>query len=348
MSCRSIAAFVFVVCVSRVTSAQVDSIISRHFTNPIAVGQDPCVVSDGDRFLWCQSDNFQISIHVSDSLRTLGEQHVVWRPPPSTMYSLELWAPELIKIRGQWYIYFAASDGQNINHRAYVLVAKTSDPLGEYEFHGPLYTGNDFNTKSNNLWAIDMTVLEFDEKQYVLYSGWTTTDSDIQNLYISPLKSPTETSGNRVMISQSDDFLWERVEERMDTRGLNEGPQVLKHHGRTFVVYSCSASWLPTYKLGLLELVGDNPLDPKSWKKFARPLFQSSEQTFGVGHGSFIQVSNLVQADEDVGWWHAYHAKDSREAGWARSIFVQPMGWNADGLPNLGQPAKRGDRLTFP
>ncbi len=30
--------------------------------------------------------------------------------------------------------------------------------------------------------------------------------------------------------------------------------------GRTFVVYSCGASWLPTYKLGMLELVVRIPL----------------------------------------------------------------------------------------
>ncbi len=315
---------------------------SRKFTNPIAVGQDPCVVRDGDRYLWAQSDNFEISIFVSDSLVELGEQHIVWRPPPGTMYSEEIWAPELIDVRGKWYIYFAASDGKNINHRTYVLSAKTDDPLGEYEFHGPLYTGDEFEAQSNNFWAIDMTVLDHRGKLYALFSGWTTIDSDVQNIYIVPLKSPTETSGNRVLISKSDDYLWERVEENLETRGLNEGPQVLKHNGRIFVAYSCSASWLPSYKLGLLELVGDDPMKPKSWKKYPEPLFASTESTYGVGHGSF------TQSLDGESWWHVYHAKNSREGGWSRNIFVQPMSWNDDGTPNLGKPVARGQELSFP
>jgi len=347
---RRLLSIIFIVIASIPFFAQSEetSVVTKQFTNPIAVGQDPCVVRDGNRFLWCQSDNFKISMHVSDSLSQLGEKHIIWTPPPGTMYSQEIWAPELIQIRGRWYIYFAASNGQNEHHRTYVLSAKTSDPLGEYEFHGPLYTGDEFETKANNFWAIDMTVLEQGDKLFALFSAWTTIDSDVQNLYIAPMKSPTETSGNRVLISKSDDYLWERVEEKLDTRGLNEGPQILQHEGRTFVVYSCSASWLPSYKLGLLECVGDNPLNPTSWKKFSEPVFKSTESTYGVGHGSFIQLPASSQADGKVRWWHAYHAKNSREGGWDRSLFVQPMSWNPDGTPNFGRPAKRGAVLTFP
>ncbi len=312
------------------------------FTNPIAVGQDPCVVLDGGRYLWIQSDNEIITLHVSDTLTDLGREHVIWTSPESGPYSAEIWAPELLKLNNRWYIYFGASNGENINHRTYVLVSKTSDPLGDYTLHGPLYTGDHFDTKQENLWAIDMTILKHEGRLYGIWSGWTTVDSDVQNLYIAPMSSPTETSGNRVLISESDDYLWERTEESLRSRGLNEGPQLLRHNGRTFVVYSCAASWLPTYKLGLLELVGTNPLDPKSWKKSPQPIFESTEATFGVGHGSF------TTSPDGTRWWHAYHVKDSVEPGWKRSIFVQPMNFKEDGTPDLGTPVKAGEPLVFP
>jgi hypothetical protein len=82
---------------------------------------------------------------------------------------------------------------------------------------------------------------------------------------------------------------WERTEEGEKGRGLNEAPQVLHTGQRTFVIYSCGASWLPTYKLGGLELVGANPLDPAAWNKLPRPLFEGTDQTFGVGHSCFVQ-----------------------------------------------------------
>lgn len=311
------------------------------FSNPIAAGQDPSVVKDGIRYLWCQSDTEGVAIYVSKSLTSLGEKHTIWEPPPCGPYSEQIWAPELIKLGQRWYIYVAASDGENANHRTYVLASKTEDPLGAYELHGPLYTGNHIESRQNNLWAIDMTVLQQGEKLFAVWSGWTTLDSDLQCLYIAPMDSPVSISGNRVKIADSDDFLWERVEETVETRGLNEAPQVLQREGRTFVVYSCGASWLPTYKLGLLELKGKNPLDPESWKKFERPVFESTEETFGVGHGSFIEVS-------DATWWHVYHAKDDVEPGWKRSIFAQPMSWREDGTPDFGQPVRRGVLLTFP
>jgi GH43 family beta-xylosidase len=65
----------------------------------------------------------------------------------------------------------------------------------------------------------------------------------------------------------NDDYIWERVGEKPENRGLHEAPQVLQRGGRTFVVYSCSSSWQITYKLALLELrPGGDPLNPANWK----------------------------------------------------------------------------------
>ena len=64
-------------------------------------------------------------------------------------------------------------------------------------------------------------------------------------------------------------------------RGLNEAPQVLQRNGRTFIVYSCSASWQPSYKLGLLALrPGGDPLNPADWTKHPQPVFQPNHSHF--------------------------------------------------------------------
>jgi GH43 family beta-xylosidase len=54
---------------------------------------------------------------------------------------------------------------------------------------------------------------------------------------------------------------------------------VFQQRDRTWLVYSCGASWLPTYKLGLLELIGNDPLNPNSWRKHPEPVFQGTDQT---------------------------------------------------------------------
>ncbi|MCC9598946.1 sulfatase-like hydrolase/transferase [Stieleria sp. JC731] len=317
----------------------------HQFANPIGEGADPWVVRDPNhpRYLWCFSEGNQgIAIHTSDSLTSFGKKHIVWTAPESGDHSKEIWAPELHYLDGHWHVYFAADDGDNANHKAFVLRSKTDDPVGEYELFGPMATGDGDDRNSPNIWAIDMTVLEHAGKRYAIWSGWDAPGTDQQYLYISAMKSPTELEGPRVLLCDNADYVWERTEENKESRGLNEGPEVFQANGRTAILYSCGASWLPTYKLGMLELVGDNPLDPASWKKRPKPVFKSTEATYGVGHSCFVQSLDGKQ------WWHVFHAKRDRNPGWRRVIYVQPMKVGPKGFPVLGQPVMPGTILDLP
>ena len=151
-------------------------------------------------------------------------------------------------------------------------------------------------------------------------------------LHRSHERSP-DRRGKRVRLCANDDYLWERVGETARAAGLHEAPQVLQRDGRTFVVYSCSASWQPTYKLGLLALrPGGDPLNPSDWTKHPKPVFQSNFTTFGVGHNCFVKSPD---GTED---WILYHAKmDRRTAGGARSI-AQPFRWTREGLAGFWRP----------
>ncbi len=321
------------------------SLDAGKFVNPIGEGADPWVVRDeqNNRYLWCMSQgNRAIAIHTSDQLTSMGKKHIVWRAPSSGPYSQEVWAPELHFIKGRWYVYFAASDGANENHLAYVLESKTDDPLGEYELHGPLATGDGVDGRSPNVWAIDMTVLPHNGNLYAIWSGWDAPGTDRQFLYIAPMKSPTELSGTRVRLCNNSDYLWERTEPKASERGLNEGPQVFQAGGKSCVVYSCGASWLPTYKLGMLELVGSDPLDPSAWRKRSKAVFEGTEEVYGVGHSCFVKSPDGTQ------WWHVYHAKRDRRPGWRREIRVQPMKVDAEGYPVFGRPLTNERALDRP
>src|SRR3546814_14411067 len=62
---------------------------------------------------------------------------IVWTPPLGTGYSNNIWAPELHYLQDKWYIYFAADNGQDVNHRMYVLESSSEDPLeGTWEMKG--------------------------------------------------------------------------------------------------------------------------------------------------------------------------------------------------------------------
>jgi GH43 family beta-xylosidase len=187
-----------------------------------------------------------------------------------------------------------------------------------------------------------MTPLEHNGKLYAIWSGWDGPETDRQFLYIAAMASPIKLSSRRVRICNNQDYPWEKTEAGASGRGLNEGPQVLKHHHRSFVIYSCGASWLPSYKLGQLELTGDNPLDPSSWKKRKHPVFQSSKETVGVGHSCFIKSPDGSE------WGHIFHAKRDSKPGWRRAIFVQPFKWHKDGRPRFGRPSSKGEHQPRP
>lgn len=316
----------------------------EHFSNPLREGADPWAVRDeaGKRWLWCTAPNAgRIVIRATPTLTDSGKEREIWRPSGPGPAGAQVWAPELHFLDGRWFVYFAASDGRNETHRAFVLSADSQDPLGSWTLNGPLATGGGEDRNSPPVWAIDMTVLTHEGIRYAVWSGWDTPDSDRQFLYLARMATPLTLTGPRIRICRNNDYLWERTEETAGSRGLNEGPQVLQHAGRTFLLYSCGAAWLPTYKLGLLELTGRDPLDPSSWRKHSKPVFQSTSQTFGVGHSCFVNPHPGV-------WWHIYHAKSDRAPGWARSIFLQPFHFDKSGFPDFGLPLPPGSRLEVP
>lgn len=210
------------------------------------------------------------------------EKKVVWYPPIDTMYSANLWAPEIQYIRGKWYIYFAADDGQNENHRMYALEAAGDDPLGEYEFKGQI-------TDETNKWAIDGLAMEHEGQLYFVWSGWEGDVNIRQNTYIAPMSDALTISGPRVMLS-SPDQEWEMAG---GPPYIQEGQSILYRDGRVFIVYSGAGSWTPFYSLGLLALKdGGDPLQPEDWEKAAGPLMTMDEEAgvYGPGHNSFVKL----------------------------------------------------------
>mmetsp|Transcript_25384 Transcript_25384/g.59048 ORF Transcript_25384/g.59048 Transcript_25384/m.59048 type:complete len:383 (+) Transcript_25384:97-1245(+) len=316
------------------------------FMNPVCVGEDPWIIQHEHNYYWCHAkgDN-AIAISVASKLQgPYCQPIIVWQAPAYGPCSQQVWAPELHFLDGRFYIYFAASDGKNENHLMYVLRSEGKDALGPYSLHGPLATGDGYDGRSPNIWAIDLTVLKHQNQLYAVWSGWDQPGSDRQYLYIARMANPITIAGPRVRLSDNSSFVWERIEETVHSPGLNEGPQVLQTSGgRTFIVYSCGASWLPTYKLGLLELVGSDPLRPGAWKKHSQPAFRSSNATFGVGHSCFVPSPDKTEL------WHVYHTKMSSKPGWTdRCVFMQQMSFKANGVPDFGAAVKPGEIIQSP
>jgi len=314
--------------------------ISKYFNNPIFDGADPWFFQKDGYYYYCFSAGNGISISRSELITKRGETKKVWEAPVSGWNRSCVWAPELHFIDGHWYIYYAAGESgpPYIHQKTGVLQSATDDPFSKYIDKGMLYTGDDPDMKSNNVWAIDMTVFTHRGRLYAAWSGWekpALTDKTSQHLYIAEMENPFKLKTPRVKISSP--------EEAWETGGpldLQEGPEILQKGDNLFIIYSCRESWTVDYRLGLLKLTSSDsdPLSPSSWEK-SGPVFSGP---FGTGHCSFVKSPD---GRED---WIIYHSKKSIKEGWQRDIRAQRFGWDNKGFPVFGEAVAVGTRLKRP
>jgi GH43 family beta-xylosidase len=320
----------------------------KTFTNPLLPsGADPWVIYHDGYYYYTNSTQNNLVIWKTKNMAELGsvEKKTIWLPPANTLYSKELWAPELHYINHKWYMYFAADDGDNNHHRLYVLENASPDPLtGDWTFKGKI--GDD-----TDKWAIDGSVFEHKGQLYMIWAGWEGDENGQQDIYIAKMKNPWTIRGKRSKIS-SPLYDWEKYgylgkDSNPPHVNVNEGPEILKHGNKLFLVYSASGCWTDFYALGMLTAsTNSDLLDARSWKKSAKPVFKKSVKNgvYAPGHNSFFKSPDGREE------WILYHAnsKPGQGCGGYRSPRMQKFSWNKDGTPYFGEPVKEGEVLTIP
>ena len=311
------------------------------FKNPILIsGADPWVYKNENEYLVTFTTGNNITLIRTAKMSELknGTKKIIWIPPSSGFNSKEIWAPELHKINGKWYVYYAASDGNNINHKMWVLENASQDPfLGTWIDKGELKLPDD-------KWAIDGTHIEINNKYYFAWSGWSGDTNVSQNLYIAQLESPFKVSSERVCLL--------KPTEPWETNNTNplvvEAPQFFIKDNKLFLFYSAGGCWTDGYSIGLISMdISKNPLEINSWTRSVNnPLFKSNTtgNSFGPGHNSFFKSLN---GKED---WILYHANSQTGQGCGenRSMRMQQFKWDNNVFPVFGIPEQLNKELNIP
>ncbi len=319
-----------------VASTSNAQVVSDLYNVVLQDGADPSVVHFSDGYYYrSRTTGGNVTLWRMKSLSGVGtgETKVIWNPTAGTGYSGDIWAPELFYSadQGKWYVYFAADDGTNANHRMYVVESAGADPFsGSWTFKGQV-------KDATNFWAIDGTVFQLGTQLYMVWSGWPGTSGSSQNLYIASMSNPWTINSSRVQIS-SPTLSWET-----GTSPIQEGPEVLVQGNKVNIVYSASASWTNSYCLGLLTAsTSSNLLSASSWTKKSTPILASGNGIYGPGHCTFTESPD---GTED---WIVYHCSRWSGAGWTRQVRMQKYTWNSDNTPNIGSPVSHDARITQP
>lgn len=261
-------------------------------------GADPSVLRVGGTYISVQSTGGGIAVRQASS--TDGLSSATARQIWSDSHGLgEVWAPEIVRDGGRYYVYFSAGVGSA--HRMYVISSDSPDSG---------YTAETKLALPDDKWAIDGTMFTFNGQRWFVWSGWAGDTNVEQNLYIARMSSPTTPTGGRYIISQPRES-WERV---VGNPYINEAPEAIKDpNGQLHIVYSANGSWSDQYCLADLRLrSGGDPTYVWDWYKSNGCLFGSNAATMmkgwdptlyvnGPGHHTFVLLDGDIATSPPAG-----------------------------------------------
>lgn len=306
------------------------------FTNPLLPsGPDPWITQVDGTYYYMHTMGNRIALWRTRNIAKLAsaEMRVVWEPPATGPNAHSIWAPELHRIDGKWFLYYSAtaSGFKDDKHRAvFVLENDNADPMtGEWQDRGRINTAHP---------GIDGTVFAIGQKNYFVYSPYLGPDS---GLAIAEMENPWTLKGEERVIAMPDQP-W----ERLAGRHILEGPEFLQGpKGDLFLTYSASPCWSDNYALGLLHAApGADPLDPAAWGKSKVPVFHKGNGVYATGHNGFFTSPDGKEN------WIVYHANSGPDMKCTakRAPHIQRFTWSKTGWPQFGKPAREGVPLRVP
>ncbi|MBA2681263.1 MAG: glycoside hydrolase family 43 protein [Ktedonobacteraceae bacterium] len=296
------------------------------FRNPLGTYPDPFMQYYNGNYYSVYTQDNTLKMAISPSIATLltVTPKQVWSDTDPSR-NKEVWAPAFFQWQDHWYLYYTADDGNDNNHRIYVLQSDGNDPAGPYSFKGRI-------DPNNNSWAIDPWILNNNGSLYFLYSG---DDGTTRNrLFINSMSDPLTLSSDRTELAAN------------GTCGeVREAPSTLQRNGRVFLFYSVCDTGKPDYHLEMMAAQDNsNLLDANSWTNNG-VQFQRADQNgvYGPGSNGFFKSPD---GNED---WIIYHAKNTVNYTYeGRDTRAQKINWNSDGTPNLGTPLAAGATEDLP
>ncbi|HPC36752.1 MAG TPA: family 43 glycosylhydrolase [Candidatus Marinimicrobia bacterium] len=275
-----------------------------YYLNPIFSGDypDPSILKDGDDYYLVNS-----SFDYYPGLLIWHSKDLInWSPVTNALYQCvgSVWAPDLVKYRGKYYIYFPVPDKQT----NYVVYADS--------IKGP--------------WSvpINLKVSHIDPGHFVDENGK-------RYLYFS--------SGDYIPLSDDGlsvvgDFThaydgWPIPRDWTIELFALEGPKVTKRGDYYYLTVAEGGTAGPATGHMIISARSKSPFGPWENSPF-NPIIRASskeERWWSKGHGTLFE-------DTEGDWWIIFHSYEKDYLNMGRQILLEPVEWTNDGwfrTPNI-------------
>lgn len=304
-----------------------DTQIGELLSNPArTTGQsgDPCIRYDSETgyyyALYSAPKNDRVILyrakHLSELATATGKE--IYVAGENAEVKHKLYAPELTKVDGKWYIYASGATSMadkgkspSTSIRLFCLEAVSDDPYGDYVFKAWL---------NDHIFAIDAHVFTYNGENYITFARCLNGNQ----VSIAKLKNAWTIDASRVTIIGTATYAFELQDGK-----VNEGPFTFEHDGRLFLLYSANNVTSGKYCLGLLEFTGDDILARSAWTKTDHAVFAGTSQVSSPGHCS------VFLSPDGTEYWLAYHFQSG-----GRKLAVQQFTFDENGDPVFGEPTK--------
>ena len=274
---------------------------ARTYSNPIIdlIGPaDPAVIlHEGTYYLYPTLDGKGYDVFTSTDL-------VHWERKGKCFEDTRggVWAPDVfhhVRGDGKFYLYYTVDrpgGGKLIG------VAVGDGPMGPFEDKGTLVEG-----------SIDAHVFQDDDGALYLY--YVEIEHGFR-IFAQPMADPLTKRGERTLGIRPD-TPWEKAKGE-----VTEGPWMMKHGGRYYLMYSGSGADGPDYAIGYATAT--SPTGPFT-KYEGNPIAKRGNGVFGPGH-------HCVVTGPDGKFWMVYHQQNSAKVGWDRFLAIDPLWFDEDGV----------------
>ncbi|MFC0875365.1 family 43 glycosylhydrolase [Saccharicrinis sp. FJH2] len=274
---------------------QKNELTKNAFQNPVFSGDypDPGILVDGkDYYMVHSSFEYYPGLLIWHSTDLIN-----WTPVANALFKYvgSVWAPDLVKYEGKYYIYFPAS-GTNYVVSADNITGPWSDPV---ELDVSMIDPGHITDREGN--------------RYLYFSSGS---------YVPLSKDGMSISGE---IKHSYDG-WEIPRDWSVECFCMEGPKLVKHGKYYYLTVAEGGTAGPPTGHMVISARSESPLGP--WENSPyNPVLraQTKDEKWGsVGHGTVFE-------DAEGKWWIVFHGYEHEHYNMGRQTLLLPIEWTSDG-----------------